>query len=272
MKTLSANLNVMIAAAKKAGRNLIRDFNEVERLQVSLKGPADFVSSADIHAEKILIEELQHARPEATIITEEQGVIEGETKDKIFHIDPIDGSTNFIKSIPYFSISIAYEENGEILQGVVYNPITDELFYAEKGKGAYVTGQRSDTRLRVSGQKKLSNAVLGTYPEWEKQHMISHIKRYANILKSTGGIRVLGSGALDLCYVASGKLDGCWFRGGKSWDIAAGYLIVKEAGGCVSIANKKDSNEIEFTELADACDILASNQPLHSKIQDILNS
>ena len=272
MQVLSANLNVMIAAARKAGRNLIRDFNEVEKLQVSLKGPADFVSSADIHAEKILIEELQKARPNATIISEEKGIIEGEEKNKIFYIDPIDGTTNFINSIPYFAISIGYVENGEVLNAVVYNPVTDELFYAEKGKGAYVTGQRSDTRIRVSGKTNIKNSIIGTYPIWSKGEIVSHIKRYANAIKETGGVRMLGSGALDLCYVASGKLDGCWFQGPKSWDIAAGYLIVKEAGGYISITNKKDSNTVSFDEIVEAEDILASNQPLHFKIQEIINS
>lgn len=272
MQVLSANLNVMIAAARKAGRNLVRDFNEVEKLQISKKGPADFVSNADTYAEKILIEELQAARPGVTIIAEETGTTEGEDKNKAFYIDPIDGTTNFINSIPYFAISIAYVENNEVLNAIVYNPVTDELFYAEKGKGAFVTGQRTDTRLRVSSQKNIRNSILGTFPEWEKKHMISHVKRYANAVKDTAGVRILGSGALDLCYVAAGKLDGCWFRGGKSWDVAAGLLIVKESGGYVSITTKPNSNTATFDEIVEAEDILASNQPLHNKVQNILNS
>jgi myo-inositol-1(or 4)-monophosphatase len=229
----SAALNVMTKAAQKAGRALVRDFGEVEQLQVSRKGPADFVSTADRKAEKILREELLKARPDYSLLMEEEGVHEGADPDHRFIIDPLDGTTNFLHGLPHWAISIGLEARGEIIAGVIYDPIKDELFWAEKGKGAYV----NDRRIRVSGRQKLTDAVVATgIPHLglqEGEGQAQFLRRLEQAMGSCAGLRRWGTASLDLAYVAAGRYDAFWERGLNPWDVAAGIVIVREAGGFV---------------------------------------
>ncbi|MEQ8604632.1 MAG: inositol monophosphatase family protein [Marivibrio sp.] len=229
----SAILNVMTRAAEKAGRALVRDFGEVEQLQVSRKGPADFVSNADRKAEKILREELLKARPDFSLLMEETGTVTGADPDRRFIIDPLDGTTNFLHGLPHWAVSVGFEERGELLAGVIYDPIKDELFWAERGKGAYV----NDRRIRVSARQHLSDAVLGTgIPHLGIQEGAGKAvftKRLEKAMNGCAGVRRFGAASLDLAYVAAGRLDGFWERGLSPWDVAAGVVIVREAGGFV---------------------------------------
>ncbi|MCW9003414.1 MAG: inositol monophosphatase [Rhodospirillales bacterium] len=236
MARRSALINVMVAAASKAGRALVRDFGEVEQLQVSKKGPADFVSIADTKAEKILFQELQKARPEFGFLMEEQGVIEGDG-EHCWIIDPLDGTSNFLHGIPHFAISIALEKAGELVAGVIYAPIQDEMFWAEKGQGAFLNGRR----LRVSGRNDMAESLFATgVPFLGRPDHELFLKQLAGIMAVTAGVRRFGSAALDLAYVAAGRFDGFWETGIKPWDMAAGIVLVREAGGFVSdISGKK---------------------------------
>ena len=233
MKLSSANINVMVKACKKAAKNLIRDFGEVEKLQVSLKGPGNFVTASDKKVEKILIEELQKARPNYSILSEEIGKI---TNDEEFKwiIDPIDGTANFLHGIPHFGISIGLEHNKEIICGIIYDPIKDEMFSAEKGNGSYLNNQR----MRVSARSKLKDCVIFTGgPSYEekdrdKELALEEYKKFSS--KVLIPIRKLGSASLDMAYVAAGRCDGFWQRNLNYWDIAAGIILVKEAGGFVT--------------------------------------
>ena len=226
----SATLTVMVNAARKTGRRLTRDFNEVENLQVSKKGPADFVSAADIKAEETLREELEHARPGYCFVMEESGVTEGPDQTHRWIVDPLDGTTNFLHGLPHFAISIALEREGELVAAVIYNPITEELFTAEKGKGAHL----NDKRLRVSARRNMSEALIATgIPFTGRPGHSQFQKELSTIMGQVAGIRRFGSAALDLAYVAAGRYDGYWERGLNIWDIAAGILIVREAGGIV---------------------------------------
>jgi myo-inositol-1(or 4)-monophosphatase len=227
----SALLNVMIKAARKAGRSLARDFGEIEHLQVATKGPADFVSRADHRAEQIIYEELSHARPSYSFLGEETGVTEGSDKSHRWIVDPLDGTTNFLHGIPQFAISIALERDGELVAGVVYNPAMDELFTAEKGAGAYL----NDRRLRVAGREELGNAVIVTgIPHRGKSGREQFIGEMRLMMQEVAGIRRTGSAAIDLAWVAAGRFDGYWERNIKAWDMAAGIVLVREAGGFVT--------------------------------------
>lgn len=224
----SPNLTVMINAARKAARGLQRDFGEVENLQVSLKGPANFVTKADQRAEGILQTELSKARPGYGLLMEEAGAVAGRDGEHRWLIDPIDGTTNFIHGIPHFAISIALERAGTVVAGVIYNPISNDLFTAERGRGAFL----NDRRLRVAARRELREAVIGCgIPHLGRGDEVQFGKELAKVQPKVAGIRRFGSAALDLAWVAAGRLDGYWERGLKAWDIAAGLLLVREAGG-----------------------------------------
>lgn len=258
----STLLSVMMKAAEKAGRSLVRDFGEVEHLQISVKGPGDFVSLADKRAEKIVIEELQKARPKFSIIAEESGKIEGTDPEHVFYIDPLDGTTNFLHSIPQFAVSIGLEHRGEMIAGVVYNPIMRELFYAEKGFGAYmVDGNDQDRRLRVTGRKQLEDCVVtcgiphigrGSLPEFYAQ--------MCEIAPMVSGIRRTGSSALDMAWVAAGRFDGYFEMDLKPWDFAAGIVLVREAGGKVT----GHSGEMDMLQTGH---VVAGPKPIQEALQ-----
>ena len=263
MPYLSPALNVMVAAARKAGRPLIRDFGELENLQISMKGPADFVSSADQRTEKILIEELTKARPGYSIHGEETGVHEGPDKTHRFIIDPIDGTTNFLHGVPHFSISIALEREGQLVSGLVYNPISDEMFVAERGHGAYL----NDKRLRVAARKNLPESLIvtgipfmGRGTDEERKRSLAEVEA---VVSRTSGIRRYGSAALDCAFVAAGRFDAFWERGLNAWDIAAGVLLVREAGGLVTDLDGA-------SDPLKKGDILAANEALHPQLQKII--
>ena len=249
MNSISANLNIMIKASEKASKVLIRDFGEVEKLQVSVKGPFNFVSNADIKAEKIIINELNKSKRNYSIICEESGNIFNDDKNNFWIIDPIDGTNNFLHGIPHFAITIALKSNNEIVSGLVYDPIKDEMFYAEKNNGAYFNNQR----IKVSKKKNLEHCLFGT-----SDNGIKEIKDKKNIKT-----RNFGSSALDMAYVASGRLDGFFQKNLNIWDIAAGILLVKEAGGIV--------NDIDMSK-NENINVLASSAEINEKlIQNLLN-
>ena len=260
MRYLSAALNVMMAAARKAGRGLIRDFGELENLQVSKKGPADFVSNADKRTERILIEELSRARSGYGFLLEESGVVEGPDKTHRFIIDPIDGTTNFLHGIPHFAISIALEREGQLVSALVFNPVTDEMFLAEKGQGAYL----NDKRLKVAGRKDLSEVLVASgAPFMGKEGRGEFLTELDAVLSATAGMRRFGSAALDLAWVAAGRFDAFWERKLQPWDIAAGILIVREAHGVVSDIAGRD-------RMLESGDILATNDHLHRPLLELL--
>ena len=231
MRLTSANINVMVKACRKASKTIIRDFGEIENLQVSLKGPGDFVTNCDKKVEKILIEELLKARPNYSILSEETGKISNDESFK-WIIDPIDGTANFFHGIPHFAISVGLERNKEIICGIIYDPIKDEMFSAEKGNGAYINNQR----MRVSSRSQLEECIIFTGgPKHDLKDKELALKEYNNFsLKVFVPIRKLGSASLDMAYVAAGRCDGFWQRNLNYWDIAAGIIIVKEAGGFVT--------------------------------------
>ncbi|ESW81918.1 MULTISPECIES: inositol monophosphatase family protein [unclassified Mesorhizobium] len=227
----SAILNVMVQAAMKAGRSLSRDFGEVQNLQVSMKGPGDYVSQADRKAEDIVFAELSKARPGYAFLMEERGVIEGDDGQHRWIVDPLDGTTNFLHGIPLFAVSIALERQGQIVAGVVYNPAMDELYTAERGGGAFM----NDRRLRVAGRTKLVDAVIGCgMPHLGRGQHGNFLIELRNVMAEVSGVRRLGSASLDLAYVAAGRMDGFWETGLSAWDVAAGILLIREAGGFVS--------------------------------------
>jgi myo-inositol-1(or 4)-monophosphatase len=262
MPYLSPALNVMTTAARKAGRGLIRDFGEIENLQVSRKGPADFVTNADERTERILIAELSKARPGYNFLVEEQGVIEGPDKSHRFIIDPLDGTTNFMHGIPHFAISIALEREGVLVSGVVFNPVTDEMYTAERGQGAFL----NDKRLRVAARKNLSDALFATgIPFLGKDGHERFLAELRAVMAVTPGVRRFGAAALDLAYVAAGRFDGFWERGLSAWDVAAGMLLVREAGGAVT--------DLEGgTRTYETGHILAANENLHPLLLKLLRS
>ncbi|MES0091771.1 inositol monophosphatase family protein [Mesorhizobium sp. M0030] len=227
----SALLNVMVQAAMKAGRSLSRDFGEVQNLQVSMKGPGDYVSQADRKAEDILFAELSKARPGYAFLMEERGMVEGDDDQHRWIVDPLDGTTNFLHGIPIFSISIALERQGQLVAAVIYNPAMDELYTAERGGGAFM----NDRRLRVAGRSKLTDCVIGCgVPHLGRGQHGNFLVELRNVMAEVSGVRRLGSAALDLAYVAAGRMDGFWETGLSAWDIAAGLLLIREAGGFVS--------------------------------------
>ena len=255
----SALINVMARAAERTGRALIRDFGEAEQLQVSRKGPADFVSAADVKAERMVRQELQRARPDYSFLLEEGGRIEGADKQHVWIVDPLDGTTNFLHGLPHFCISIGLARDNDVIAGVIYDPLKDELFWAEKNNGAYL----NDRRLRVSARKHLDDTLLATgipfrlhegQPVKEK-----FIEQLQSVMGRIAGVRRYGAAALDLAYVAAGRYDGYWENGLQPWDVAAGILIVREAGGFVTeIGGRR-------YELG-APDILAANDGLHEAL------
>lgn len=260
MAYLSPALNVMVAAARKAGRKLIRDFGELENLQVSMKGPADFVSSADKRTEAILVEELQKARPHYGFVLEEAGIIDGPDKTHRFIIDPIDGTTNFLHSVPHFAISIGLERDGQMASAVIFNPITDELYTAERGQGAYL----NDKRLRVAARKNLSECIFATgipfLGRGDHQLFQSELSR---MMAATAGIRRFGAASLDLAYVAAGRFDGYWEWDLKPWDLAAGLLLVKEAGGVITDRNGGAT-------MLQSGNVVAANEAMHPQLLKLL--
>jgi myo-inositol-1(or 4)-monophosphatase len=234
----SALLNVMIKAARKASRALKRDFGEVEHLQASLKGPANFVTAADRRAEEILREELELARPGYGFLGEEGGAREGSDKTHRWIVDPLDGTLNFLHGIPHFAISIGLEREGTIIAGLVYNPVTDELFTAERGKGAFL----NDQRLRVAARKRLDDAVVACALPHPSRGDVELTRSEHNAVQDrVAGLRRLGAAALDLAWVAAGRFDAYWERGLSPWDMAAGIALVREAGGFVTDLDGRDA-------------------------------
>ncbi len=262
VSTQSALLKVMSDAARKAARGLNRDFGELSELQVSRKAPADFVSAADIKAEQTLFEALEKARPGYSFLGEERGLIEGTDKTHTWIVDPLDGTTNFLHAIPHFAINIALEREGVVVAAVTYNPVTNELFWAEKGKGCFV----NDKRLRVAGRKHLDESVLGTgIPFLGHGQHARFLKELHQISQRVAGVRRFGAASLDLAYVAAGRLDGFWERDLKPWDMAAGVLMITEAGGKVTNADGGD-------DIMGTGSICAANLELHPLLVEKLKA
>tara|TARA_B100001123_G_scaffold400957_1_gene487220 strand:- start:1050 stop:1802 length:753 start_codon:yes stop_codon:yes gene_type:complete len=249
MNSISANLNIMIRASEKASKILIRDFGEIEKLQVSLKGPSDYVSSADKKAEKIIINELIKARKKFSIISEENGTKINEDKDNIWIIDPIDGTNNFLHGIPHFAISIALKSDNEIISGLIYDPIKDEMFYAEKNNGAYLNNKS----IRVSKRKNLEECLFAT---GGKENTNEEFNNSLTIRKS-------GSAALDIAYVAAGRFDGYFQKNLNIWDIAAGIVIAKEAGAYVNNISLNKKNKIKA--------IISNNSISEKLLKNLIN-
>ncbi len=254
--TRSALLNVMTQAAQKAARSLVRDFGEVEQLQVSVKGPANFVSAADLKAEKIIHRELEKARPGYGFLMEESGETQGPDATHRWIVDPLDGTTNFLHGIPLWSISIGLERDGELVAGVIYAPILNELYQAERGKGAFV----NDRRLRVSARRNLGDCVLTCgIPHRGRGHAPTFLRDMAMTIPRVAGLRRTGSAALDLAWVAAGRFDGFFERGLSPWDMAAGIVLVREAGGLVSDMDGA-------ARMLSSGDIVASNAEIHDDL------
>jgi len=257
----SALLNVMVQAALKAGKSLTRDFGEVQNLQVSLKGPGNYVSQADRRAEKIVKEELLKARPTYGFLGEESEEIKGTDGAHRWIVDPLDGTTNFLHGIPMFATSIGLERNGEIVAGVIYNPATDELFTAEKGGGAFV----NDRRLRVSGRKYLSDCVIGCGVPHLGQTMHGRfLVQLRHVMGEVAGVRRFGAASLDLAYVAAGRLDGFWEEGQQPWDMAAGIILIRESGGFASDLSAG-------ADMFGSGTIIAGNELIHKALLEVAN-
>ena len=262
MSTKSPLLNVMCQAAQKAGRKLNRDFGEVENLQVSKKGPADFVSNADRMAEKILFEALGKARPKYGFLMEESGAREGSDTSNTWIVDPLDGTTNFLHGIPHFASSIGLERDGEAFAGVVYEPVHDQMFWAEKGGGAFLNGRR----VRVSARGDMSASLFATgLPFMGRDHAPSILARVRTVMDRSAGIRRFGAASLDLAWVAAGRYEGFWETGLSAWDMAAGSVLIKEAGGFVS---DLDGGK----RYLDTGHIVAANDQLHASLLKTLKS
>ena len=245
MNSISANLNIMIKASEKASKVLIRDFGEVEKLQVSSKGPTDFVSNADLKAEKIIIEELKKAKPNYSIVSEEKGIEINKDKNNVWIIDPIDGTINFLHGIPHFAVSIALKSNDEIISGLIFDPIKNEMFYAEKNNGAYF----NNYRIRVSKKNKLNECLFATGGKIKKKLDLQYRKS--------------GSAALDLAYVAAGRYDGYFQRELNIWDIAAGIILINEAGGLISDIDLSNTKNL---------DVIASSPDIHQKLLEKIDN
>jgi len=259
----SANLNIMMKAARKAGRSLVKDFREVENLQVSTKGAGDFVSRADIAAEEILKTELLGARPTYGWIAEEGGEIEGKDPTRRWIVDPLDGTTNFLHGLPHWAISIALEHKGEIVAGVVFDAAKDEMFYAEKGEGAWLN---DSLRMRVSGRHRMIESIFATgLPFGGRADLPETLQDLARLLPSTAGVRRFGAASLDLAYVAAGRYEGFWERKLQPWDVAAGLLIAKEAGALVEPMNP-EGNILEDGEL------IVANEPIFSTFAKVIRN
>jgi myo-inositol-1(or 4)-monophosphatase len=256
----SALMTMMLSAARKAGRSLARDFGEVEHLQVSLKGPSNFVTAADRRAEQILYDELSKARHGYGFLMEESGVVEGADKTHRWIIDPLDGTTNFLHSIPHFAISVALQRENELVAGLIYNPANGDLFTAEKGKGAFF----NDRRLRVAARSRLDDCVIVTgVPHRGKDNHELYLEQLARVMKAVAGIRRSGAAALDLAWTAAGRYDGYWEESLHAWDLAAGLVILREAGGFASdIAGGKT--------MLESGGIIAGNETVHRALKNLL--
>ncbi len=259
MATASANLNVMIKAARKAARRLVRDFGEVEQLQVSVKGVGDFVSSADRKAEETIRAELMEARPNYGWLGEESEPEKGKDPTRRWIVDPLDGTTNFLHGLPHWAVSIALEHKGELVAGVIFDPLKDEMFTAEKGAGAWL----NDRRLRVSARRDMREMIFATGLPWDAPEKIAaSLGDVARVLPRSAGIRRFGAASLDLAYVAAGRYDGFWERGLGPWDIAAGLCILREAGGLFGALGAGDA-------LATG-DIVAANAEVYESLRKLL--
>ena len=256
-------MNVMTAAAIKAGRGLKRDLGEVENLQVSVKGPGDFVTAADRRAEKVLFEELSKARPGYGFIMEESGEVEGSDKSHVWYIDPLDGTTNFLHAIPMFAVSIGLERDGAMVAGVIYNPATDDMFVAERGAGAYLNNRR----LRVAARRDIAEGLIGcgVPPLFRAAGHPRFKAELAGMMAKVGNVRRMGAASLDLAYVAAGRLDAYWERGLNSWDMAAGMVIVREAGGFVTDAEGGD-------DIFASRSICVGNEIMHREVLALLRA
>ena len=255
-------INVMERAARKAARSLLHDFGEIEQLQVSRKGPGDFVTNADLQAERILREELQRARPDFGFLLEEGGEVKGADPESFWIIDPLDGTTNYLHGIPHFAISIGLMQRGDIQAGLILAPATDEMFYAERGKGAFM----NDRRLRVSGRSAMADSVLATgIPFMGKPGHDRLLLDLRALTDSVSGIRRFGVASLDMAWVAAGRFDGFWERGLQQWDIAAGIILVREAGGLVT--DIKGGRKMLETG-----DVIAANNSVHAPLLKKLKS
>jgi myo-inositol-1(or 4)-monophosphatase len=258
----SALLNVMIKAVRRAGRTLARDFGEVEKLQVSVKGPANFVSAADRRSEELLHEELMRARPDYGFVGEEGGRRAGTDKTHTWIVDPLDGTSNFLHGIPHFAISVALERSGTIVAGIVYNPVNDEMFTAERGKGAFL----NDTRLRVAARRRLIDALIACpLPHYGRGDLELANREHVALQPKVAGLRRFGAAALDLAWVAAGRFDGYWERDLSSWDMAAGLLLVREAGGFVTDLDNGD-------DMFGKGHIVAGNETIHRALIEVLRS
>jgi len=263
MSRITPNLTVMMRAAEKAGRSLVRDFGEVEKLQVSQKGPADFVTAADRRAEEIIQYELSKARAGYGFLMEESGEIKAESEDARWIVDPLDGTTNFLHGIPHWCVSIALEEKGEIVSALIHDPVKNESFTAEKNNGAFMDRYR----LRVSSRNDLFLSTIACgVPKRAKNEYERFAKEYAAVLEQAPGLRRMGAAALDMAYVAAGRFEGFWERNLKLWDIAAGYLIVKEAGGFICDVDKDTLNPLE------TCNILTANENVFGPLKKLIRN
>ena len=256
----SALINVMTDAAGKAGRSLVRNFGDIESLQVSKKGPADYVSEADRRAEKIIFETLQKARPKYGFLMEERGAVAGEDISNRWIVDPLDGTLNFLHGLPHFAVSIALERDGEPFAGVIYEPVSDQMFWAERGQGAYLNSRR----LRVSTRRELDESVFATgIPFHGRDGHGPFLEQLEQVMAVSAGVRRFGAAALDLAYVAAGRYEGFWEQGLNAWDIAAGIVILREAGGMVSdFAGRK--------RMLETGEIVATNGIMHDELRKLL--
>jgi len=256
----SANLNVMMKTARKAGRALLKDFGEVEQLHVSAKGPGDFVSRADREAEKTIREALMEARPTYGFLGEEGSLIEGEDPTRRWIVDPLDGTTNFLHGLPHWAVSIALEHKGQVVAGVIYDPVKDEMFYAEKGEGAWM----NESRLRVSGRRRMIECIFATgLPFGGRPDLPETITDLARLLPACAGVRRWGAAALDLAYVAAGRYEGFWERGLHAWDMAAGLVIVREAGGFVEPL-------VPGADILSSGGVICANEPMFEPFAKII--
>ena len=256
----SANLNIMIKAARKAGRSLVKDFREVENLQVSMKGAGDFVSKADIAAEKILKDELMAARPNYGWLAEEGGAEDGNDPTRRWIVDPLDGTTNFLHGLPHWAISIALEHKGEVVAGVIFDAAKDEMFFAEKGAGAWM----NDLRLRVSGRHRMIESIFATgVPFGGRSDLPLTLQDLARLMPACAGVRRWGSAALDMAYVAAGRYEGFWERRLNSWDLAAGVILVREAGGLIQPLTPGGN-------IVEDGDVICSNEPIFDSFAKVI--
>ncbi len=256
------HINAMFTACTRAARGLVRDFGEVEHLQVSRKGPGDFVTKADLKAEQIIIDTLQKATPTYSMLVEEAGSFTGREPEYRWIVDPLDGTTNFINAIPHFAISIGLEYKGKIIAGMIHDPIKDEMFYAEKGKGAFLNEQR----IRTSAKGNFDDAVIGvTFPRRDDKSHFDFYETLKGFESNVAAVRRLGSAVLDLAYVAAGRYEGYWSQALNPWDMAAGSIIIAEAGGRVTDLSGQDN-------FLDSGHILASTEPFHAKMKKLIKT